>query len=107
VFNRTQPLISGIYTVLGINLVLAIPVFILMQAFPSQFNNINSGVFWFVAVPFFWLLGLTQLIYVIPLVIWLLFRGQMEVMKGVLIGAIITGILNGGGCYLLMVVGSL
>ncbi len=28
-------------------------------------------------------------------------------MKGVLIGAIITGMLNGGGCYLLMVVGSL
>ena len=59
------------------------------------------------AVHFFWMIGLIQLLYVISLIIWLIFRIQMEVMKGVLIGAILTGILNGSGCYLLMVVGSL
>jgi hypothetical protein len=44
---------------------------------------------------FFW-----QLLYVIPLIIWLKRRRKMGMMKGVIIGAVLTALLN-GSCYLL------
>ena len=46
------------------------------------------------------LISITQLIYVSPTLIWLWRRQQFALEKGVVIGAIITVLLN-GGCYLL------
>ena len=46
-------------------------------------------------------ISITQLIYVIPILIWLRRRQQFALEKGVTIGAIITVLLN-GGCYLLL-----
>jgi len=43
--------------------------------------------------------GLTQLIYVIPLVFWLKKREKWGLMKGIIIGAVITALLN-GTCWL-------
>ncbi len=53
-----------------------------------------------------WLLGfgcfsLWQLLYVIPICIWLKRKRKPLVMKGVIIGAVITFLLN-GGCFLLL-----
>jgi hypothetical protein len=45
---------------------------------------------------FFW-----QLLYVIPLSLWLKRRGKVGMMKGVIIGAVITALLN-GACFLAM-----
>lgn len=45
--------------------------------------------------------GLTQLIYVLPACYWLKRKGKIAVMKGVIIGAVITALLN-GGCWLLI-----
>lgn len=45
-------------------------------------------------------ISITQLIYVIPVMIWLRKRQQLALNKGVIIGAVITALLN-GGCYLL------
>jgi hypothetical protein len=44
--------------------------------------------------------GIAQLLYVIPLVIWFRQRRQWGLMKGVIIGAVITALLN-GGCWLI------
>ncbi|MBA3924097.1 MAG: hypothetical protein H0X31_21330 [Nostocaceae cyanobacterium] len=46
-------------------------------------------------------LFLLQLLYVIPLILWLRRRQYLGMMKGVIIGAVITALLN-GGCFLLL-----
>jgi hypothetical protein len=46
-------------------------------------------------------IGLWQNIYVIPLIIWLRSKGRFPLMKGVIICAIITALVN-GGCWLLL-----
>lgn len=43
--------------------------------------------------------GLTQLIYVIPVVLWLKRQQRWGWMKGIIIGAVLTALLN-GGCWL-------
>ena len=43
-------------------------------------------------------ISITQLIYVIPVTMRLNRRGQFALKKGVIIGAVITALLN-GGCY--------
>jgi hypothetical protein len=43
---------------------------------------------------------LIQLLYVIPITLWLRRRQRIGMMKGVIIGAVITALLN-GGCFLL------
>ncbi len=42
-----------------------------------------------------------QLLYVIPLTIWLKRWGKVGMMKGVIMGAVLTALVN-GACYLLM-----
>lgn len=44
-------------------------------------------------------IGITQLIYIIPLIIWLIRKRKWGLMKGVIIGAVLTLLLN-GGCWL-------
>jgi hypothetical protein len=44
-------------------------------------------------------IGITQIIYIIPLIIWLIRQRNWGLMKGVIIGAVITALLN-GGCWL-------
>lgn len=46
-------------------------------------------------------IGLTQLIYVIPLCVWLRRRRHFGRMKGVIIGAVLTMLLS-GGCFLML-----
>ncbi|MEN8447263.1 MAG: hypothetical protein ABG776_19875, partial [Cyanobacteria bacterium J06555_13] len=46
-------------------------------------------------------IGITQLLYVIPLVLWTRSKCRFDTMKGVIIGAVITLLLN-GGCFLLL-----
>jgi hypothetical protein len=46
-------------------------------------------------------IGVTQLIYVIPLCLWLRRRRQLDTMNGVIIAAIITVLLN-GGCFFIV-----
>lgn len=50
-------------------------------------------------------LGITQLLYVIPLVLWLNRKRRFTTMKGVIIGAVFTALLN-GACYLFVEIGT-
>ncbi len=54
-----------------------------------------------VAIPLFFLLGIgiAQLVYIIPVAILLARKREWEKMKGVILGAVITALLN-GGCWL-------
>lgn len=52
---------------------------------------------------FFWAgIGLGQLLYVIPVIIRLYRQRRWGMVKGVIIGAVLTAFLN-GGCWLLVV----
>ncbi|MBD0345125.1 MAG: hypothetical protein ICV63_09955 [Coleofasciculus sp. Co-bin14] len=42
---------------------------------------------------------MTQFIYVIPVVLWLKRQQRWGLMKGIIIGAVLTALLN-GGCWL-------
>jgi hypothetical protein len=46
-------------------------------------------------------IGISQLIYIIPLLIRLIRQQEWGLMKGVIIGAVLTALLN-GGCWLLV-----
>lgn len=60
-------------------------------------SSISLGIWVLGAMGFlFW-----QLLYVIPLTIWLKRRGKVGMMKGVIMGAVLTALVN-GACYLLM-----
>lgn len=51
-------------------------------------------------------IGISQLIYVVPLCIWLQRRRLFSTMKGVITAAIITFLLN-GSCFLMFLSGGL
>ncbi|HBE20795.1 MAG TPA: hypothetical protein DEG17_00930 [Cyanobacteria bacterium UBA11149] len=61
-------------------------------------GNYNIGIIYLYALLG---IGIAQLIYVIPLIIWLRWKRKWGIMKGVIIGAVITALLN-GGCWLLL-----
>lgn len=44
-------------------------------------------------------IGVTQMIYAIPICCWCSYRRQFETLKGVVIGMVLTVLLN-GACYL-------
>ena len=48
------------------------------------------------------LVGVTQIVYVVPAAIVLLKRGQPEVMKGMLFAALATFVVNAAGCALVL-----
>lgn len=59
---------------------------------PSSY--LASGVFWS-----FFCISLVQLIYVIPAAVVLYRQERFSAMKGVILGAVLTALLN-GGCWL-------
>ncbi|MBH8565743.1 hypothetical protein I8748_26815 [Nostoc sp. CENA67] len=97
--NEILKIFLGILLLLfchSIALVIVFTLGYLLQLNSSSNNYIGLQVWIIGGVGFlFW-----QLIYVIPLCIWLQRRQQAAIKKGVIIGAAITALLN-GGCFLL------
>jgi heme/copper-type cytochrome/quinol oxidase subunit 4 len=90
-----QDIILGVILTLIFNGSIAI-AFIMIGSFSaSLYAPLISIVF---VAPF---IGLTQLVYIVPLCIYLQRKGKWNWMKGIIIGACITALLN-GGCWLLL-----
>ena len=88
--------ILGVF--LGILLLIGMHIFaILAIVLLSFITGIYGGQILIIGVFGFFL---WQLLYVIPVTLWLKRRQQYGLMKGVIIGAVITALLN-GGCSLL------
>ncbi|NEP53837.1 MAG: hypothetical protein F6K65_35595 [Moorea sp. SIO3C2] len=51
------------------------------------------------------MIGIAQLVYVIPALIVLRLLGRWELIKGVILGGLITGLLNLGGWFLMQSLG--
>lgn len=101
--NQVQQIILGSSVVIIINAVIsAICIYIAMQAYAYAYSIPNQtfiGVIFTVALVIVAAIGIIQLIYVIPIIIWSRRRERFALMKGVIIGAVITALVN-GACYL-------
>lgn len=97
--NEIMGIVSGIFFLMGLHLVALILGSILGSIFIS-IGGIGSYIASFLGVVFFGI-GIAQLIYVVPAIIVLRRRREFALLKGLIIGAIITALLN-GGCWLLI-----
>jgi hypothetical protein len=90
--NEILGVFLGILLLIGMH-ILAILAIVLL----SFLRGTYGAQIWVIGGFSFFLL---QLLYVIPVTLWLKRRQQYGLMKGVIIGAVITALLN-GGCSLL------
>jgi hypothetical protein len=95
--SETKNIIVGCLILLGFHILAFLLILLIALSVETSFTGyapiyvIFYGVFGF---------SLWQLFYVIPLCLWLKKRDKTSLMKGVIIGAIITFLVN-GGCFLL------
>lgn len=95
--NQLLGIILGLLLLLGGHIA-AIIFFFLLGVLVSVAGGGYAGIaIWAVGALF---LFLWQLFYVIPLVWWLRRRRNWGLLKGVLMGAVLTGLVN-GTCYLM------
>jgi hypothetical protein len=100
--NETLLIILGIFLLLGMHLALSALIFLIVLIISFIPTPISGNYLWLPLIVFPSLgIGIFQLLYVVPVCLWLKRRTQYGLMKGVIIGAVITALLN-GGCWLLM-----
>jgi hypothetical protein len=98
-----------LYVILGILLLLPFHLVALGLIFLTAYivQSLSGGyAFMLIVGAGTFVFSLWQLIYVIPLCLWLKNQGKISVMKGVIIGAILT-LLGNGGCFLLVGAGGI
>ena len=87
-------------TIIGAFCILIINGLVFGIGYLLAYNNYPNWLF-IIGV---WLaigISIVQLIYGIPAMLWLRRRQQFALMKGVIIGTVITALLN-GGCFLMV-----
>ena len=98
--NERMGIVSGIFLLIGLHIaavILGIIILLIHFYIVGQDNYLTLLLFG----SFFGGLGIVQLIYVIPAIIFLRRRREFALLKGLIIGAVVTALLN-GGCWLLM-----
>jgi len=96
--NEIISIVYGILLLLGMHFLAAIVIFVVgLLVFYLTYSPYIYFEIWIGGAAGFFLL---QLLYVIPLILWLRRRQYLGMMKGVIIGAVITALLN-GSCFLL------
>ena len=90
-FNQQefQKILSGLFFLLGIHLA----IFIMLRILASMIINFNMFLAAKIISAFFFI-GIWQLLYAIPLALWLKRTQQWGRMKGVVIGAVVTILTN-------------
>lgn len=88
--NSLDRISSGISVTLTLNMVIPFFLLGLINIFPFYPLRLAP-----IAI------GITQLLYVIPLIIWSIVKRRWEFMKGVIIAAVLTALLN-GSCWLIL-----
>ena len=97
--NERMEIVSGIFLLIGLHIaavILGIIILLIHFYLVGQDNYLTLLFFG----SFFGGLGIVQLIYVIPAIFILRRRRSFTLVKGVIIGAVVTALLN-GGCWLL------
>lgn len=96
--NQFWGVIQGILLLIGMHAVAILIIFAISYVLDRIRGGYDGLAFLFGLAALF----LIQLLYVIPVCIWLKRKGKPLMMKGVIIGAVITGLIN-GSCFLLFV----
>ncbi|NEO11021.1 MAG: hypothetical protein F6K59_09355 [Moorea sp. SIO3F7] len=91
--NKKNPMVIGSLVVIFINLVIALICWRIAQQSTGY-----DGLFYFFILS---MIGIAQLVYVIPALIVLRLLGRWELIKGVILGGLITGLLNLGAWFLM------
>jgi hypothetical protein len=98
--NETPKIILGILLLLAMHFVLFLLVCLTLFIVSAVPTPISSDYKWLLVIFIpAGSIAIFQLIYVIPVSLWLKRKRQLGMMKGVIIGAVITALLN-GGCWL-------
>ncbi|WP_026732362.1 hypothetical protein [Fischerella sp. PCC 9605] len=97
--NEFTNVIAGAFLVLGMH-ILAIVIFLFLILLESVIGY-ALAINFFLRVLIIYLsgIGITQLVYIIPVIFILKRREKFPLMKGVIVGAVITALLN-GGCWI-------
>lgn len=99
--NETRNIVLGILLLLGMHISLLLLITLILFIISILPTPISGNYNWLPLVFIPVGIGISQLVYVIPVSLWLKQRGRFGLMKGVIIGAVITALLN-GGCWLLL-----
>jgi hypothetical protein len=94
--NEVLEVIKGILLLFGLHILAGVVIFVVGLIIGQIFGNYTFLSVWIYGSYGFFLL---QLLYVIPVVIRLKRQGKVARIKGVIIGAVITALLN-GACFL-------
>jgi len=93
--NEFREIAVGFFTAILVNIVGSISFGLIAGLFSSLQLPQISTLFLFLTFG----IGLSQLVYIIPIAVRFARRRQWGRMKGVIIGAVFTALLN-GGCFL-------
>ena len=91
--NELMGLFFGLLGLIGMHILLVVVILSSGLIVDRIVGGYSAFSVWFYgAIGFF----IWQLIYVLPMVIWLRRRRNLGMMKGVIIGAVVTALFNGG-----------
>ncbi len=96
--NEVLQFFLGILFLFGMHIISAIAIFLLGFVISPIFGNYRFLAVWIYGAYGFFLI---QLLYVIPATLWLRRQQRIGMMKGMIVGAVITALLN-GSCFLLL-----
>ncbi|BAZ66229.1 MAG: hypothetical protein KME28_20315 [Pelatocladus maniniholoensis HA4357-MV3] len=97
--NEFSYVIGGIFLVLGMHIIATLILSILAYIELRLASQYNIRFFQIIFIFYFFGIGITQVVYIIPVLLRLKRQEKFASMKGVIIGAIITALLN-GGCWI-------
>lgn len=93
----------GFIILFSMHIIVAVPLFLITNLIAFIFSNLQlyqfQGFLSLILFYFVFGIGLSQLLYGIPLVVQLKRQEKWGQMKGVIIGMVVTALLN-GGCWL-------
>ncbi|MFQ4141907.1 hypothetical protein [Chlorogloeopsis sp. ULAP02] len=93
--TKFSNLIAGIILVIGMHLVVTSTLFALVLLL-SMINYTQINIIEQIFIIYFFGIGITQIIYIIPVALKLNRQKRTALMHGVIIGAVLTALINGG-----------
>ena len=101
--NEVSQIILGFFMLIAFHIIVIISVVLIGSLLSALFSQLNISavppIIVFIIIASIFGIGLFQLLYVIPLIWRLRQQERWGVMKGVIICAVVTALLN-GGCFL-------
>jgi hypothetical protein len=97
--NENGNILLGMLLLVGMHILLGLLICLILFIISVVPTPISGNYNW---LPLLFILagiGISQLLYVVPVSLWLKSQRRFGLMKGVIIGAVITVLLN-GGCWL-------